>query len=238
MSLNSGNNGEFINNAGKGMFWMFGGKNFEVYNIFLAVILPVIRICSIGAKLYLRKGMQVGAVNPLFLIIHFLAVYGSVFGLKLSSSQIQTDNFITSFQEENPFVFYYLVGLAILAVIHYIYFRLDREVSYDSGFGIVHIFWNGGEGQKRNLRLIDPLLLAIGAGFFFTFEDGKSLAYILWASSLCLLIEEALLMYRDWNRLLKLRDAEIEAEKLGKKLNRQHDNGDEPSYRARSAKDQ
>lgn len=232
----SGNNGEFLNNAGKGMFWMFGGRDFGAYAIFMSLIMPVIGIGSVGAKLYLRKGMQVWAVNPLFLIIHFLVVYGSVLGLKLPDNQ--TGNFINSLWEENPFVFYYLVGLAILAVIHYIYFRRDiGEVSYDSGFGIVHIFWNGKEDQKRNLRLIDPLLLAIGAGFFFTFENGKSLAYILWASSLCLLIEEALLMYRDWNRLLKLRDAEIEAEKLGKKLNKQHDKGDEPSYRARSAKD-
>lgn len=233
--MQSNNNRDFLNNTGKGIYWLFGGKNFEAYNIATAVILPIVRIGSIGAKLYLRKKMQLWAISPLFLIFHFLIIYLIVY----FSSDLPTDksdSFFNILRMSDPFIFYYFIGILLLATIHFAYFRRDEnEVSYDSGLGIQHIFWKGGEVQKKFLRLVDPFILAIGVCMFITIKGGENLLYVVWVSCFCLLIEEVVLIYRDWDRLRRVKDTEIEAKRLGDRLKKR--SSDDNTYRARSAQD-
>jgi len=232
----SGGNRDFLNNTGKGIYWLLGARDTGPYGIVIALLKPLIGVGAVGAKLYLRKQMRLMAINPLFLIFHLAIIYVLVY-LFHPNSPGYSDNFIESLRAVDPFVFYYLVGLLILASIHYIYFnRSEEEHSEDSGIGIAHIFWKRGEDQKKYLRLIDPFILAIGVCFFFTMNGGNSLIYIVWVSCFCLFTEEVSLLYYGWNSLRRVKDAEIEANRLGNKLNKKPGNK-ESSFRAQSARD-
>lgn len=232
----SGGNRDFLNNTGKGIYWLLGGRDTGPYGIVIALLKPLIAVGAVGAKLYLRKQMRLMAINPLSLIFHLAIIYVLVYLFRPNHPDF-ADNFIGSLRAVDPFVFYYLVGLLILATIHYIYFKhTGEEHSEDSGIGIAHIFWKGGEDQKKYLRLIDPIILAIGVCFFFTMNGGSSLIYIVWVSCFCLFFEEVFRIYREWDLLRRVKDADIEARKLGNKLNKKPGNK-ESSFRAQSARD-
>ncbi len=234
-------NRELAGNISQNVDYILGGKN--SFTIIYFLVSSLVGICSIGSKLIIRKHLGVRTINIFHLVLHFAIIYGYLADI-LYSSPISLREFLG----KHPIVSWYMAVLVVLTFIHYFDSLVLKENQHkhtlDRGYGpFNYLFRSFNDKRGFYLRLIDPFLIALVSLAFLDDKKVEPLVYIIIVSSVFLLFEELLIVFRSWQALLDLRDVEKEAqwlteshEAFQKNMSTPSENSKQTAFRVRSKK--